>query len=47
MLGPHARLSNLVNLGVEKTPQYDPYEDKSQNAEMFLMLDEEPDVTLE
>ena len=39
------RLSNLVDLGVEETPQYDPYEDKLQNAETFPMLDEEQEVT--
>ena len=37
--------SNLVNLEVEETLQYDPYEYKSQNAETFPMLDEEPEVT--
>ena len=46
-LGPHARLSDLVNLGVEETPQDDPYEDGLQNAETFPMLDEEPEVTPE
>ena len=46
-LGPCARLSDLVDLGLEETLQYDPYEDKLQNAEMFLMLDEEPEVTPE
>ena len=44
-LGPCTRLSDLVDLGVEETPQYDPYEDKSQNAETFPMLDEEPEIT--
>ena len=44
MLGPCARLSDLVNLGVEETPQYDPYEDKLQNAEIIPMLNEEPEV---
>ena len=35
----------MVELGVEETPQYDPYEDELQNAGTFLILDEEPDVT--
>ena len=36
---PHAMLRDLVDLGVEETPQNDPYEDESQNAEMFPLLD--------
>ena len=44
-LGPHAMLGDLVELGAEDTPQYDPYADDSQNAETFHMLDEEPEVT--
>ena len=32
---------------MEETLQYDPYEDKLQNAEMLPMLDEEPEVTPE
>ena len=46
-LGLHAELRDLVELGVEDTPQYDPYEDESQNAQMFPMLDEQPEVTTE
>ena len=38
VLGPHTRLRDLVDLGVEKTLQYDPYEDDLQNAEVFPML---------
>ena len=45
VMGLHSMLSNLVNLEVEETLQYDPYEYKSQNAETFPMLDEEPEVT--
>ena len=30
---------------MEDTPQYDPYEDELQNAKMFPMLVEEPEVT--
>ena len=45
--GPCARLSDLVDLSVEETLQYDPYEDESQNAETFPMLDEEAEVTPE
>ena len=41
-MGPHMRLRDLVNLGVEETPQIDPYEIKSQNAETFPVMDEEP-----
>ena len=44
-LGPSVRLSNLVECGVKETPQYDPYQDELKNAEMFTMLDEEPEVT--
>ena len=45
VLGPLATLSNLFNLSVEKTPQYDPNEEESQNTETFPMLDGEPEVT--
>ena len=37
-MGPCAKLRDLANLGVEGTPQYDPYEDELQHAEMFLIL---------
>ena len=47
VLGSCMRLSDLVDLDVEETPQYDPYEDELQNAETFPMLDEEPEVTPE
>ena len=47
VMGPHARLRDLVNMSVEETMQYDPYEDESQNAETFPMLDKEPEVTPE
>ena len=46
-LGPQAEMGNLVELGVEDTPQYDQYDDKLQNAETFPMLDKEPEVTPE
>ena len=46
-LGPCTVLRDLVKLGVEETPQYDPYKDESQNAEKFPMLDEKPKVTPE
>ena len=46
-LGPCAVLRDLVELEVEETMQYDPYEDELQNAKSFPMLDEEPEVTLE
>ena len=32
-LGPHALVGDLVELGIDDTPQYDPYEDESQNTE--------------
>ena len=35
-LGPHAMLSDLIELSVEDTPHYDPYEDELQNAKHFL-----------
>ena len=40
-----AKLGDLVELVVEDMLQYDPYEDKSQNAEIFPMLGKEPEVT--
>ena len=46
-LGPCTRLSNLVDLGVQETPQYVLYEDKLHNAETFPMLAEEPEITPE
>ena len=45
-LGPHAMMGDLVELGAEDTLQFDPYEDESQNAKTFPILDEEPEVTL-
>ena len=44
-LSPHAEVRGLIELGVEDTLQYVPYEDESQNAEMFPILDKEPKVT--
>ena len=46
-LGPHTMVGDLVKLSAEDALQYYPYEDKSQNAAMFPILDEEPKVTLE
>ena len=46
-LGNHAEMWDLVGLGVKVTPQYDPYEDKLQDAKTFHMLCIEPDVTPE
>ena len=40
-------VSDLVELSEEDTLQYDPYEDKLQNAKTFPILDEEPEVTSE
>ena len=44
-LGPHAMVSDVREMGKEDTPQYDPYEVKSQNAITFPILDDDPDVT--
>ena len=44
-LDPHAEVRDLVKLGVEDTPQYNPYENELQNGETFPILDEEPEVT--
>ena len=38
-LRPCAKVRDLVELGVEDTPQYHLYEDESQNAEKFPILD--------
>ena len=46
-LGPLTELRDLVDVVVEDTLQYDPYEEGSHNAEMFLMFDEEPEVAPE
>ena len=35
---------DIVELGVDDTPQYDPYEEGLQNDETFPMLSEEPEV---
>ena len=37
-LGPHAELRDLVELGVEDTPQYDLYEDDLQNVKILKNL---------
>ena len=47
MLDPHAVVSNLVELDVEDTSQYDPYEDELQNAKMFPIFVKEPEETPE
>ena len=36
---------DLVELGVENTLQYDPYEDELKNGETFPILDKEPEIT--
>ena len=46
-LGHHAMMANLVELGAKDATQYDPYEDKSQNAQTFPIMDEEPEVAPE
>ena len=45
VMGPCMILRDLDDLGIEETLQYDPYEDKSHNAETFPMLDEASEVT--
>ena len=40
-------VDELAELGAEDKLQYDKNEDKSQNAEMFPILDKEPEVTQE
>ena len=44
-LGPHAMVRDLVELGVEDRPWYDPYKDELQNADMSPILNEEPEAT--
>ena len=46
-LGPYTEVQDLLELGVEDTLQYDPYDDESQNAEKFPILEEEPGSTQE
>ena len=38
-------MDNVADLGIENMPQYDPYEDGSQNGETFPTLDEDPEAT--
>ena len=45
-MGPNIVLRDFVNMGVEETPQNDSYENESQYAETFLILNEEPEVYL-
>ena len=47
MLNPHMKLRYLVVLELKETPQIDPHAKKSQNAETFSMIDEEPEVNSE
>ena len=42
-----ATVGNQLQLGAEEKFQYDPYENKSQNADTLPILDEEPEVTPE
>ena len=46
-LGTYAMAIDLIELGVEYTPQYNPYEEKLQNANTFSILDKEPEATSE
>ena len=45
-LGPHAMVTNLVEMCAEDTKHYDLYEDKSQNNETLPILDEESEVSI-
>ena len=45
--GPCATVDDLAELGAWNILQYDPYEDESQNADKFSILDEELEVTPE
>ena len=40
-LGHCTELRDIVELGVEDIPHYDPYDDESQNVKTFLMFDED------
>ena len=40
-LGSHILPRELEDLGLEKTPQYDPYEDETPNEQTFPQLAEE------
>ena len=46
-LCPEAEVGDFIELGAKGMPQYDPYEDNSQNTKTFPMLDEEPEVAPE
>ena len=46
-LGPQAMMDDLADLDAEGTPQYDQYEDKLQDNEIFPSLDEETKVAPE
>ena len=46
-LGPQAMVDGLADLGMEYIPEYNLYDDESQNVETFPSLNEEPEVTLE
>ena len=40
-LWSHVLSRELENIGLEKNPQYDPYEDETQNEETFPQLADE------
>ena len=44
---PQAMVRDPAELGIEDMSQFDPYENESQNAETFPILDEELGVTPE
>ena len=44
---PCTEVRDLVELGVEDTPQYDPYKNKLHNVKTFPNSDKEPEVTAE
>ena len=43
----HALPRDLEDLGLENTPQYDPYEDETQNEQSFFQLAQELEPTPE
>ena len=45
VMGLHMRLRDFIDPSVKETPHYDLYKDELQNAETFLIMDEEPEVT--
>ena len=47
MLGTQTMVDDFADLSMKDIPQYNPYEDESQNIETFPILDEKQQVTTE